>query len=139
MSISSIFDELDIIQEEVKAASTAISSNSSIKVTNQVYRSAASTLLEEKTNAKKKAEARVTYVPTSSFASSSSLEQIANSNVAPPTYWKSNSSSFDKKKVKAIKATSSLTKKQRMKQDRGEMYADKQKTKHAKRSHKGKK
>ena len=134
MSISSIFAELDVIQEESKAppatqlkgiqdATVATSAAASP----QRYVSEASILLAEKQNARGKQPPQVTLLSSSRVAHSSSMDQIAVSDVIAPTYWKSGSSaSSSKKKSKAVKAATASTKKLRLKYEKAENYTYRQ-------------
>ena len=94
----------------------------------QPYVSEASILLAEKQNARGKQAPQVTLLSSSRVAHSSSMDQIAVSDVNAPTYWKSNSSS-SKKKSKAVKAVTTTSKKLRLKYEKAESYADKQQQK----------
>jgi hypothetical protein len=67
--------------------------------------------LAEKHDAKERAQLRVTYVPSASFASSTSLDHIANTTVAAPKRLKHKQGALDNRKVNAVKAASFATKK----------------------------
>jgi hypothetical protein len=133
MSISSIFNELDIIRDEVKdwTASGALSSKEIASLTDaHNYVSEASILLAERKIMKEKQSAGIVLPARKPIPSSSSLEHIGNTTVDAPTYWKSSSSG--KKKSKAFKAVPTITKKNKAKQSKAENYASRLETKHMK-------
>jgi hypothetical protein len=139
MSISSIFNELDLIQNGEAATSylqVGVSENDVVKEQKETYVSAASILLAEKKKETEEDITGVTLLSSPKFQSSIYMDQIANSSVNAPTHWKSKASftsslNSKKAKSKAVKAVSQ-SKKSRMRQEKAENYALKQSTKQRK-------
>lgn len=134
MSISTIFNELDIIRDGVVGPSTgALSSNRGAFDHSKTYNyvSESSILLAERKNAKEKQSAPILLASSRKvLPSSSSLDHISGTTVEAPTYWKSPGAG--KKKGKAVKVGQTITKKKHAKHSKGENYADRLQTKHMK-------
>ena len=134
MSISSIFNELDIIQSEKAVSSSlqvGVSEDDVVKEQKKTYVSAASILLAEKKKESEEEITGVTLLPSPKIQSSIYMDQIAYSAVNAPTHWKSKALNSKKAKSKAVKAVSQ-SKKSRMRQEKAENYAFKQSTKQRK-------
>jgi hypothetical protein len=133
MSISSIFTELDIIRGDDADSSTyGTSANTKTVQSSDKYVSEASILLAERKVAKEKQKVPIT-VPKNlaAHSSSSSMDQIMNTAVDAPTYWKSNLQN-KKQKSKAYKSEPVISKKNRAKLDKAQSYTDRLQAKHTK-------
>jgi len=134
MSISSIFTELDIIRDGLESSRSAApcssAEDSPVQPVN-AYVSEASVLLAERKVEKEKRVAPINITRARGAVSSHSMDQIANTTVDAPTYWKFNGQG-KKQKSKAFKAAPVVSKKNRFKQEKAENYTERLQTKHSK-------
>jgi len=132
MSISSIFTELDIIRDGLESSSRSTVPTSATETQPLItYVSEASVLLAERKIEKEKRVAPIKIAQARVAPSSHSMDQIANTTVDAPTYWKFNGHG-KKQKSKAFKAAPVVSKKNRSKQEKAENYTERLQTKHSK-------